>query len=72
MPTLRPATFRQKMALRSAISLLKAAAELTAFADSPKTTARIRSALKSAGRAERHMDRRLLGHTEHRFGRRVV
>lgn len=60
MPKMRPATFRQKAALKSAMGLLRAAAELAAYADTPKTQARIRAALQSAAGAERHMDRRLL------------
>ncbi len=56
---MRPATLRQMIALEHAIHALELARASAALADSPKLLGRIRSALKSAGGADRHMQHRL-------------
>lgn len=58
---LRPATVADAQTLKNAIIALKAARTLAKSADCPKLTAKIRSALKSAGGAWRHIERRING-----------
>jgi len=56
---LRPATFSDAQNLEDAIIALKRARNLSKSAGCPKLTAKIRSALKSAGGAWRHIERRI-------------
>lgn len=58
MRTLRPATPRQHGRLKDAIAYLREARKCVADADCPSTLKKLRSALKSAEGAERHMIRR--------------
>lgn len=55
----RPATMRQSIDLQLVIAQLKDARDHARRADCPSTTRKIRSALKSAEGAQRHMARRL-------------
>jgi len=61
MSVLRPATYRQVLAVAEAIVLLRLAAEYLADAKCPKTLARVRLALSSAKGAQRHIARRHIG-----------
>jgi hypothetical protein len=65
MKNLEPATHAQETALEIAIDLLQKARQWSKIAQTPKLTAQIGSALKSADGARRHMQRRI-DHMEER------
>jgi hypothetical protein len=58
MSALRPATYRQVLAVAEAIESLRLAAKYLADAQCPKALARVRLALSSAEGAQRHIGRR--------------
>lgn len=60
---LRPATNYQRHELSRALTFLKLAREAAAAADCPSLLKKIRSGIKSAGGAERHIERRLMRST---------
>lgn len=60
---LRPATNYQRHDLARALSFLKLAREAAKDADCPSLVRKIRSSLKSADGARRHLDRRLMHST---------
>ena len=70
MPTMKPATEDQLQRLAQALRMLRTARNYFALADCPATLAKVRSAIKSAEGAERHMARRRQ-HTKEAGGPRI-
>lgn len=66
MTKLRPATERHLGALDIAIAALKTARLSCQQADCPSLQKKIHSAIKSAGGARRHLERRIM-HTRHEY-----